>query len=98
MLAARSIGFRSVVRNNLRQNSCYSKYPFLADLGIERENNGVFHGEWKAGNGDPITSYNPTTNEPIATVFQASVKDYEEVIGRMNECHEKWMTTPAPVR
>ena len=79
-------------------SSCYERYPFLAELGIEKDNNGVFDGEWKKGSGGVVTSYNPTTGEAIANVYEASVEEYNEAVAKMNDCHEQWMTTPAPLR
>lgn len=46
----------------------YSKHSFLADLGIEAENLGVFNGKEWVGSGPVITSYNPTTGAPIARI------------------------------
>lgn len=41
----------------------FSKYPFLAELGIKAENLGaLYNGEWQANNSiTTLTSYNPTT-------------------------------------
>jgi len=45
----------------------FSKYPFLKELGLAEENNGVYNGRW-GGNGAVVTSVNPATNEPIAHI------------------------------
>lgn len=45
-----------------------SKHSFLAELGIEAENLGVFNGDKWCGSGPVITTYNPTTGAPIARV------------------------------
>lgn len=45
------------------------KTRFLKELGLTECNNGVFNGSW-GGKGPSITSFNPATGEPIATVIQ----------------------------
>lgn len=49
----------------------------LNKLGIESINAGVCAGVdgWMAGQGEQLTSINPTTNEVIAAVSQASAAD-----------------------
>ena len=37
-----------------------------------------------------VTSYSPTTNEPIAQVTQASPKDYDKVIESARSAYQKW--------
>ena|SRR3990167_3259751 len=96
------------VARNLRQTSTnlrclyssvtYDHFPFLKELGIEKTNPGVYNGEWSQGGGEPLYSINPATNEVIASVTQASLKDYDETIARMLDANKKWMATPAPVR
>jgi len=49
----------------------FSKYPFLKELGLAEENNGVYNGRW-GGNGPVVTSVNPATNEPIAHIRTVS--------------------------
>lgn len=46
----------------------FSKHAFLAELGLEAENFGVFNGDNWVGSGPVITSYNPTTGAPLARV------------------------------
>ena len=43
----------------------------LQSLGIRSDNPGASTGEWIATSGKELTSTNPTTGEPIATVRQA---------------------------
>ena len=53
----------------------YSKHSFLKELGIqEKDNFGCFNGEW-FGNGSVITSYNPSTGNPIATIIGVSINN-----------------------
>jgi len=46
----------------------FAKHAFLAELGIEAENLGVFNGDKWCGSGPVITTYNPSTGHPIARV------------------------------
>eukprot|EP00052_Salpingoeca_macrocollata_P022294 m.193392 g.193392 ORF g.193392 m.193392 type:complete len:551 (-) comp21764_c0_seq1:1528-3180(-) len=73
----------------------FSKYPFLRELGLQEENDGVFNGEW-TGNGPVVTSYNPATGEAIARVREASAKDFEATLSACEEACQVWanMTTP----
>lgn len=66
------------------------------NLGIEREAQGVFDGEWKAS-GEWITSTNPATGEDIGRVRCGNEEDYERCIAEMSASKAKWMNTPAPV-
>ena len=97
-MLSRVTGRASLAWGQRSFSSCYNRYPFLKELGLEEDNAGVYDGEFRNGSGPVITSYNPATNEPIATVKGASVQDYDQVVSRMNQVHEQWMTTPAPRR
>jgi aldehyde dehydrogenase family 7 member A1 len=77
----------------------FSKYDFLKELGLKEEGNlGVWDGQKWCGNGSEITSYNPATGEPIATVRTASVDDYEQCIKNMQSAKKEWASLPAPKR
>mmetsp|Transcript_32048 Transcript_32048/g.37663 ORF Transcript_32048/g.37663 Transcript_32048/m.37663 type:complete len:532 (+) Transcript_32048:53-1648(+) len=76
----------------------FSKYPFLAELGFKEDNAGVFDGEKWGGNGEIITSYNPTTKEPIARIQFGNNDDYNRCLENMKSVERKWQRTPAPVR
>jgi aldehyde dehydrogenase family 7 protein A1 len=41
----------------------YDDFPFLKDLGIEKENLGVFNGKKWTGNGARMASVNPGTGK-----------------------------------
>ncbi len=74
---------------------------FLSDLGIEKINRGACYGPggWLGGKGREIlVSYNPTTGEEIARVYQANEADYEEVMRQASKAFEEWRLVPAPVR
>ncbi|XP_052796221.1 alpha-aminoadipic semialdehyde dehydrogenase-like [Mya arenaria] len=73
------------------------KYSWLKDLGLDVDNKGVFCGEW-LGNGEVVTSYSPTTNQPIAKVTQGNSKDYEKAVKAAREAWQIWAEVPAPQR
>ena len=50
------------------------------------------------GNGATVTAMNPATNEPIARVRLASIKDYHDTVNAINEEKKRWMATPGPAR
>ncbi|KAL2630636.1 hypothetical protein R1flu_015322 [Riccia fluitans] len=54
------------------------------------------HG-WKA-HGPTVTSVNPSSNKPIATVVEASVEDYEEALKACDAAKKEWMQMTAPKR
>jgi aldehyde dehydrogenase family 7 protein A1 len=73
-------------------------YPFLAELGLDELNNGVYkRGEW-SGNGPLFTSVSPYNGKNIATIRMGSVDDYEDCIKAMEEEKDRWMNFPAPKR
>eukprot|EP00252_Welwitschia_mirabilis_P011671 TRINITY_DN2600_c0_g1_i1.p1 TRINITY_DN2600_c0_g1~~TRINITY_DN2600_c0_g1_i1.p1 ORF type:complete len:511 (-),score=86.03 TRINITY_DN2600_c0_g1_i1:188-1720(-) len=75
-----------------------SEYQFLRELGLEPHNMGCYvNGVWKA-NGKTITSVNPSNNQPIATVVEASMEDYEDSLKACVEACNIWMQLPAPKR
>ncbi|GLJ12570.1 hypothetical protein SUGI_0193640 [Cryptomeria japonica] len=74
------------------------EYDFLNELGLQPHNLGCNgNGVWK-GNGNTVTSVNPANNQPIATVVEASIEDYEDSIKACGEASKMWMQTPAPKR
>ncbi len=48
--------------------------------------------------GPELISYNPTTNEPIASVAQASSADYDRVVAAAQTAFLDWRMMPAPKR
>jgi aldehyde dehydrogenase family 7 protein A1 len=82
----------------MSQQLTYANYPFLKELGIDAENYGCYYdGKW-SGRGNTITTFNPTTNEPIANVKLASGQDYEDAIAAMERGQNEWMLLPPPQR
>jgi len=74
---------------------------FIKELGIKNINYGACSGPgiWStttnAGRNDSV---NPATAETIASVYQCSEDDYENVVNRSSEVFEEWRTIPAPKR
>lgn len=76
----------------------FSQHPFLKELGLQEQGNfGCFNGEW-FGNGNIITSYNPSTGNPIATIIGATKEDYEKCIESTIKAQKEWKSIPAPQR
>lgn len=73
------------------------EYSFLKDIGLERENPGVFNGSWK-GSGPMVTSVDPGTGKSIASVRTGTVQEMEEAIRVGVEAYKHWSQVPAPVR
>ncbi|XP_050345521.1 putative aldehyde dehydrogenase family 7 member A1 homolog [Nymphalis io] len=73
------------------------KYSFLKDLGLEKNNVGVFNGKWKA-NGQVIQSYSPANGKIIAEVQSASQADYESCATAAQDAWHAWSEMPAPAR
>jgi len=74
---------------------------FLKELGIAETNYGACVGgeDWaKTPDAKKIDSVNPSTGEVIASVFQATEEDYENVITASEKAFEEWKKVPAPVR
>ncbi len=71
----------------------------LKKLGIENVNSGVCTGTvWKETSGKVVESFSPSDGEKIATVQQAGLEDYREVIETAKEAFKSWRTWPAPKR
>lgn len=73
----------------------------LDKLNIKEVNQGACAGpeEWIGElKGSELISYNPTTNEPIARVFQADKEAYEKVVATAQENFSDWRLVPAPKR
>lgn len=48
--------------------------------------------------GKELVSYNPTTEEPLAKVFQATAGTYQKVVNEAEKSFREWRMTPAPKR
>eukprot|EP00095_Tigriopus_kingsejongensis_P003353 maker-scaffold787_size97196-snap-gene-0.11 protein:Tk03353 transcript:maker-scaffold787_size97196-snap-gene-0.11-mRNA-1 annotation:"alpha-aminoadipic semialdehyde dehydrogenase" len=73
------------------------KYAFLKELGLAKENPGVYHGKW-FGSGEVVTAVCPANNRPIATVQTGTPEDYDQVVKAAEEAWQVWVDLPAPKR
>ncbi|NRB71568.1 MAG: aldehyde dehydrogenase family protein, partial [Xanthomonadales bacterium] len=74
---------------------------FLKSLGIKAENPGACFGlnEWSEQQKTrSFASINPTTGEPIGTIWAASEADYEKVMETAVAMKKEWASVPAPQR
>ena len=69
----------------------------LSKLGIDKENPGVFDGDWY-GSGDAIEVQTPIDGAVLATVRQANAGEFDRAVARAHEAFLKWRTVPAPIR
>jgi aldehyde dehydrogenase (NAD+) len=73
----------------------------LKELGIEETNAGACTGPdgWiRDPGGNELISYNPTTEEPIASVIEGTSKSYQQVASAAHSAFLTWRTVPAPKR
>jgi aldehyde dehydrogenase (NAD+) len=78
-----------------------SHAALLDTLGLSSLNPGVCTGPdgWiSEADGHKLTSFNPTTGEPIATVMLASPAAYERVAVAATDAFRTWREVPAPKR
>lgn len=74
---------------------------FLERLGIQKLNSGccLDASQWMNTHGkDTLESFNPATNELIASIALSSRKEYEQLISNAQAAHLKWRNVPAPRR
>ncbi|MCS6849320.1 MAG: aldehyde dehydrogenase family protein [Anaerolineae bacterium] len=72
----------------------------LDKLGLREVNFGACgDGHWiNDRDGGELVSYNPTTNEPIACVIQATPASYDVVVRQAQNAFMEWRLRPAPKR
>jgi len=75
-----------------------NRNQIFAALGLDDVNTGVYAGGWVEASGDVLESINPTTEEPIGSVVQASLEDYERVVASAADTFAEWRMLPAPKR
>lgn len=93
--AVRCLATSSASRGKLT----FSKFPFLAKLGLKESNPGVFDGTgFVAGQGEEFVSLNPATNEPIATVSAGTPEQVQRLVEAMDRAKPKFGSLPLPVR
>ena len=95
-LARPSYVLKKYIRN--QSSTAFSKYPFLARLGLAETNMGCWNGKEWLGNGNTHSAMNPATGEVIAKVKFGNTEDYESCIKNMHEAEAEWMSTPPPKR
>ncbi len=73
---------------------------FLRKLGIEEKNFGASSGQnwFKTTSEGELKIISPVDGKLIATVYQSSLNDYEEIIKQAQEAFKYWRTVPAPKR
>lgn len=73
---------------------------FLKKLGIKEKNYGSSTGlKWNETTSEgELKIYSPATGEYIASVYQASDSDYENIIKTAQEAFKYWRKVPAPKR
>ena len=73
---------------------------FLKELGIEKRNFGSSTGtKWlKSTTKDVLKIISPVDGKHVASVYQASEKDYEKVVTKSHEAFLEWRKLPAPKR
>lgn len=72
----------------------------LDKLHLQASNAGTCLGPngWLPGDGQQLTSFNPTTGQPIAQVSVTSASEYEQVIAGAQTVFQTWRSWPAPKR
>ena len=75
----------------------HSAETILSNLGLSDYNQGVFNGSW-TGNGPDLKTYNPSTNEEIATIKTGTANDFESCVSSMDSIKREWSLVPAPKR
>ncbi len=70
----------------------------LEALEVGSTNAGACTGQWIETGGSELESVNPTTENSIGSVRQATADDYETVMDAAAGAFESWRMTPAPVR
>ena len=64
----------------MEKSLSFDKYPFLKELGLGKENLGVYAcGKWMGG-GNTIVSENPGDGSHIAQVKEGSMEDYKAAL------------------
>lgn len=76
----------------------FTKYAFLADLGLSPHVQGVQDGKANTAHGKDIQTVSPHNNKPIATIRLANEQDYEHCISQCIEAQLEWRNKPMPLR
>src|SRR5688572_12056205 len=71
---------------------------FVQRLGIQAQNPGAFAGAPIETTGEPLEVVSPIDGKPIATVKQATLREYEQVVSTAHARFAEWRMVPAPKR
>ncbi len=72
---------------------------FLAQLKIQKNNNGVSTGLlWPKASGQKINSFSPVDGKLIASVTAANKKNYDDAVAKAKAAFATWRQWPAPKR
>ncbi len=86
-----------VISSKKQAAKAMSASAVLRKLGLERENPGVFCGDW-LGSGKLLKSISPINGEVLASVQTATPEEYQRTVKRAQEAFRKWQVIPAPKR
>ncbi|MBN2492650.1 MAG: aldehyde dehydrogenase family protein [Planctomycetes bacterium] len=71
----------------------------LKELGLKKDNPGVYAARWLAGRGrEPLASCSPHDGAVIARVQRATLADYDRAAAAAVAAFPRWRDTPAPRR
>ncbi len=70
----------------------------LDSLGVRPRSHGACDGRWIETSGVELASTNPATGEPLGSVVQATVDDYERIARAAQASFAAWRDLPAPRR
>ena len=73
---------------------------FLKKIGVKKTNFGASTGlEWNTTKDQgELKIYSPADGKFIASVYQASIEDYDKVVKKAHEAYLEWRNIPAPKR
>jgi aldehyde dehydrogenase (NAD+) len=73
---------------------------FLKELGIKKKNLGASTGlKWYGSDkGRELKIYSPVNGKYLASVYQATEKEFEKVVSKAHEAFLQWRQVPAPKR
>jgi aldehyde dehydrogenase (NAD+) len=76
-----------------------TKTKIFRDLGLSAKQKGAnYGGKWFATSKQPLEVRSPSSGELLATVEQASARDYERVMKQSQKAFLVWRSLPAPLR
>lgn len=85
------IAINSASKRNYSTQLTFNKYPFLEQLGLGSDNDGVcFDKQWTGSKDHVITSYNPSTGEAIARVNTATLEHYNSCVEKIQSAKREW--------